>query len=232
MVKNTLGQLIKLQKMKLKEVLERKWGISIELLLFLIIAISTIQLNLGITVPLLIVIYIISVKTRHLKWIDVGIDKKDITFKNILWGIILAGFYHFIFYYVIDPILNPLLPPTNIQALGITKGDLRQLLTWLFISWTIAAIFEELLFRGYLINRFMDFIGSSIPAKIFIIIITGTAFGFLHSYQGIHGIISAGIVGIFQAIIFLIFKRKLFIPIVIHGTFDSISLILLFLGKG
>jgi hypothetical protein len=216
--------------MKLKEVLERKWGISIELLLFLIIAISTIQLNLSITIPLLIALYIISVRTRHLKWIDVGIDKTDITFKNILWGIALAGSYHIVFYYIIDPVLKPVLPPTNIQALGITKGDVRQLLVWLFISWTIAAIFEELLFRGYLINRFIDLIGSSIPAKFLIVIVTATAFGFVHSYQGIHGMISAGMVGIFQAIIFLINKRKLFIPIVIHGTFDTISFIFLFLG--
>lgn len=216
--------------MKLKNVLERKWGTSIELLLFVIIAISTIQLNLGITIPLLISIYIISVKTRRMKWMDVGIDKTDITFKNIIWGIVIAVVYQVLFFFVIDPILDPLLPPTNIQALGITKGNVRQLLIWLIITWTIAAVFEELLFRGYLINRFIDLIGNSMPAKFFIVIIAGTTFGFIHSYQGIHGIISAGIFGIFQCIVFLLNKRKLFIPIIIHGTFDTISFLLLYLG--
>ncbi len=214
--------------MKIKEVLEKKWGISIELLLFFTIAMSTIQL--GIIIPLLIVIYIISVKTRHLKWIDIGIDKTDITFKNILFGIALAGFYYIIFYYIIDPILDTLLPPTNIQTFENVKGDERQLLTWLLISWTIAAIFEELLFRGYLINRLIDLMGNSLPSILIIIFLAGTTFGFVHFYQGIHGIISTGIFGIFQSIIFLLNKRKLLIPIIIHGTFDTISFVFLFKG--
>ena len=214
--------------MKIKKVLEKKWGISIELLLFFTIAMSTIQL--GIIIPLLIVIYIISVKTRHLKWIDIGIDKTDITFKNILLGIALAGFYYIIFYYIIDPILDPLLPPTNIQTFENVKGDVGQLLTWLLISWTIAAIFEELLFRGYLINRLIDLMGNSLPSILIIIFLAGTAFGFVHFYQGIHGIISTGIFGIFQSIIFLLNKRKLLIPIIIHGTFDTISFVFLFKG--
>jgi membrane protease YdiL (CAAX protease family) len=64
----------------------------------------------------------------------------------------------------------------------------------IFVCWSIAAIGEEIIFRGYLINRLIDLLGESLAAKILILICAGTTFGFVHYYQGIHGIISAGLI--------------------------------------
>ncbi len=214
--------------MGLKEGLEKKWGIFTELLIFFIIALSTIQL--GIIIPLLVVLYIISVKTRRVRWIDIGFDPTDLRLKRILSGVLLAGLLYSIFNYIIEPALESWLPSTNLKVFENIKGNIPQLLIWLVTTWTIGAIFEELIFRGYLINRLIDLIGNSLSSKISIIILSSTAFGFVHFYQGIHGVISTGIFGIFQAIIFFLNKRKLVIPMIVHGTFDTISFIILFLG--
>ena len=98
------------------------------------------------------------------------------------------------------------------------------------MTWTIAAFGEEIIFRGYLINRLTDLIGESLPAKILIVILAGLAFGSVHYYQGIHGVISAGIIGMFQSVIYLTDNKKLVIPIIAHGVYDSIGFIILFLG--
>jgi uncharacterized protein len=214
--------------MGLKEVLENKRGISAELLLFFLIAFSTLQL--GIIIPLLVIMYIVSVKTRKIKLIDLGIDFSDFRLKNILIGFLLAGFYQILFGFIIEPALKSWLPHTNLETFTSTKGNLQNLLIWLITSWTIGAVFEELIFRGYLLNRLIDLFGESLFAKIIIIIPAAAAFGFIHFYQGIHGVISTGIFGIFQCITYFLFKRKLLIPMVTHGAFDSISFILLYSG--
>ncbi len=216
--------------MKLKEVLETKLGISIELLVFFIIALSTVQL--AIIIPLLVVLYIISMRTRQLKLINIGFDSNDIKFKFILLGIIIAGAYHLIFNYGIEPVLDSWLPSSNIKAFGNIKGNLPQLLILLLTTWIIGAILEELIFRGYLVNRLLDLFGNSFRSKIIIIILASIAFGFIHFYQGLHGVISASIFGIFQCILFLLNKRKLLLPMIVHGTFDTISFIILYLGIG
>ena len=91
-----------------------------------------------------------------------------------------------------------------------------------------AFIGEEILFRGYLINRFIDLVGESTPGKFLIVILTGAAFGFVHYYQGSRGVVAAGIVGIFQSIIYLSHQRKLVVPIIAHGVFDTIGFAMLF----
>jgi membrane protease YdiL (CAAX protease family) len=214
--------------MKLKEVLKTKLGVSIELLVFFIIALSTFQL--GIIIPLLIVLYIISMRTRQLKLIHIGFDSADIKLKLILLGIFIAVAYHLIFNYAIEPALDSWLPSSNLKAFGNIKGNLRQLLILLLITWIIGAVLEELLFRGYLVNRLLDLFGNSLLSKFIVVILASTAFGFVHFYQGLHGVISAIIFGIFQCTLYLVNKRKLLIPMIVHGTFDTISFIILYLG--
>jgi hypothetical protein len=214
--------------MKLKEVLETKLGISIELLVFFIIALSTVQL--AIIIPILVVLYIISMRTRQLKLINIGFDSADLKLKFILLGIFIAGTYHLIFNYGIEPTLDSWLPSSNIKAFGNIKGNLRQLIILLLTTWIIGAILEELLFRGYLINRLLDLFGDSSKSKIIVVILASIVFGFIHFYQGLHGVITASIFGIFQCTLYLLNKRKLLIPMIVHGTFDTISFIILYLG--
>ena len=72
--------------------------------------------------------------------------------------------------------------------------------------------------------------GENIVTKTIITLLTGIAFGFVHSYQGLHGAISAGFIGIFQATVCFLDGKKLTIPIIAHGTFDTIGFTRLFIG--
>jgi hypothetical protein len=101
--------------MKLKTFLETKLGVAIELLLFFTAALSTLQL--GIILPILVVIVIVSLKTRKLKYRDIGFIKTDFKLKNILPGIGVAFFYFGLFY-LIDPFLSK-----------YTSGNLPEVLT-------------------------------------------------------------------------------------------------------
>lgn len=110
------------------------------------------------------------------------------------------------------------------------KGDINKLIIGIFISWTTAAFFEEILFRGYLINRLTDLFGEHNITKGILVLISGFIFDFVHYYQGLNGAIAAGIIGVFRSTIFFLDKKKVTLPINIYGVFDTIGFTLLFIG--
>ena len=213
--------------MNLKELLKTKKAAGIELLLFFIVALST--LPMMVQVPILIAIAIISLEVRKTEWKEIGFDFKDFKIKKICLGIAVAVLYHFADQYLIDPIVSKFAPP-GLPEIFSMKGNVSKLLIGLLLSWTTAAFFEEILFRGYLITRLIDLMGENIVAKTMIILLTGIAFGFVHSYQGLNGAISAGVIGVFQAIVYFLNGKKLTIPIIAHGAFDTIGFTMLFIG--
>ena len=65
--------------MNLKELLKTKKGIGIELLLFFIVALSTMPLMIQATI--LVPIAIISLEVRKTEWKEIGFSFKDFTIK-------------------------------------------------------------------------------------------------------------------------------------------------------
>lgn len=213
--------------MALKNILQSKTGTWLELFLFFLV--SILPLKLTIIIPLLACISIGSMKIRKLKWTDVGFAISDFKIKTVVLGILLAFIYFLLFNYLVDPLLNLWFHGPNLDAIGNVKGDIPRLIMWLIASWTIAAIFEEFIFRGYLVSRLADLFGESLASKIFIVLLATIPFGAVHAYQGMQGMITAGLFGAFQSIIYLLKNKKLAIPMIAHGTFDTIGFTRLFL---
>lgn len=213
--------------MNFKEFIETRKGTSIELMLFLIIAVSiTSMLGSGL---ILYPLALTSLGIRKIEWNEIGFSFKDFSIKKILLGIGIAILYHYADQYLVDPIASKFAPP-GLPEIFSMKGNVSKLIIGLAISWTTAAFLEEIVFRGYLINRFIDLIGDTLLTRLIIILLTGIAFGFVHSYQGLNGAISAGFIGVFQASVYFINNKMLTIPIIAHGTFDTIGFTLLFIG--
>jgi membrane protease YdiL (CAAX protease family) len=87
--------------------------------------------------------------------------------------------------------------------------------------------FEEIIFRGFLINS----ISSLIPQKkglLIAIIISSIIFGYLHSYQGVSGQILTGITGLFLCILYVKTNKNLWLCILTHGCINTISLTVLY----
>lgn len=212
--------------MQLKNFLLTNRGVLLELIIFFVVALSTLQV--GIIIPLLIILSIGSLKVRELKYSDIGFIKADFRLRKILLGLALAFLYFVLFHNFIDPIISKFASGGS-PAIFDIKGNPGELIFWIIISWTFAAVGEEIIFRGYLLNRLSDLLGESAWANILIVLLAGTAFGFVHLYQGMHGAISAGIFGMFQSVLYLISRRKLVIPIISHGAFDTLGFIDLFM---
>ena len=213
--------------MNFREILNTKKGTGIELLLFFIVALSTLPLMLQATI--LVPIAIISLEVRKTEWKEIGFSFKDFTLKKIFFGIVVAILYSLSDQYLFSPIISKF-SSSGLPEIFSMKGNVTKLVIGLLLSWTTAAFFEELLFRGYLVNRLADYLGETKLTKIIIALLSGIAFGFVHAYQGLHGAIFAGVFGVFQAIIYFIDDKKVTIPIIAHGTFDTIGFTSMFIG--
>ncbi len=67
----------------------------------------------------------------------------------------------------------------------------------------MAAFGEEMIYRGYLMNRAADLLNRARMAWTVSVITVQIVFGFAHSYQGWTGVIDEGIMGLLLAALYL-----------------------------
>jgi hypothetical protein len=142
--------------------------------------------------------------------------------------LLLESFELFISQPLLVRILNK---QPNLEDFRSLTGNLKLTLIFLALSWTLAAFGEELVYRGYLMNRVADLLNRTRRAWIISLITVHVAFGLAHAYQGMTGIIDEGVSGLLLGLIYLRTGRNLSVPIIAHGVSDSIDFILIFLGK-
>ena len=92
----------------------------------------------------------------------------------------------------------------------------------LLLTWTLAAFGEELVYRGYLMNRVADLFGRTRAAWTLSLILMSILFGFGHFDQGAIGQIENVIGGCLLGLFYLVCGQKLAVPVVAHGVQDTI----------
>jgi hypothetical protein len=119
----------------------------------------------------------------------------------------------------------------DLEDFRALAGNLKLTLIFIALAWILAAFGEEMVYRGYLMNRVADLLNRTRRAWIVSLIAVHLAFGLAHAYQGWTGIIDEGLMGLLLGLIYLRTGRNLAVPIVAHGIQDSIDFVLIFLGK-
>jgi uncharacterized protein len=182
--------------------------------------------------PYLLLFGWLSLRVRKLRWRDVGLKRfrnwKTTIALGIAAGILLESFELF----VSQPILVKYLhKQPDLEVFQQLNGNLQITLLFIALAWTLAAFGEEMVYRGYLMNRVADLFNRTRSAWIISLIAVHLGFGLAHAYQGWTGIIDEGLMGLLLGIIYLRTGRNLSVPIIAHGISDTIDFILIFLGK-
>lgn len=129
-------------------------------------------------------------------------------------------------------LLNALLVIPVVDALSGTQqdtsgfadleGNLILLVVYLVASWVLAALAEETAFRGYLLTRLTEVLGSGRGQRVVAVLVSATLFGLLHTEQGVVGVVAAGLAGVVFAV--LRYRcRTLWAPVLAHGFDDTIG---------
>ncbi len=112
------------------------------------------------------------------------------------------------------------------------EGNLWAYLGVMVLVWTHAAIFEEALFRAFVINRSLACLGGGRAAQVIALLFSATFFGYRHYYyQGMNGALTTGLIGLTMGLFYLWFGRRNIWPLVFgHGIINSIGMTTRFLG--
>jgi len=182
------------------------------------------------SVQLILLIFAsLSLLLRNSTWADVGLRRGRAWWKIVLWALLAAGIMAVIANVLVQPLVDRLVSrPVNNSRFADLPGHLTVLLGWLSAVWTVVAFGEEMVFRGYLMNRIADLAGRSRAGWAAALLGSSLIFGLAHGYQGLAGIVGTSEVGLLLGTLYLIFRRNLWVNIACHGFFDSISLVALY----
>jgi membrane protease YdiL (CAAX protease family) len=182
--------------------------------------------------PWLLLLGSISLWVRKIGWRGIGLTRyrnwKITLGLGVAAGVALETFELF----VSQPLLVHFLgKQPDLEGFRTLTGNLKLTLIFLALAWIVAAFGEEMVYRGYLMNRVADFLNRTPRAWIFSLIVVHVGFGLAHAQQGMTGVIDEGLMGLLLGLMYLGTGRNLSVPIVAHGVQDSIDFILIFLGK-
>lgn len=182
--------------------------------------------------PELVLLGWISLRLRGLRWRDVGVGRYRSWKATIVWGVVLGTVLETFQLTVTQPILTRLIGrEPDLELFRVLTGNIKMTLLFVVLSWTLAALGEELIWRAYLMNRVADVLGRTPAAWVGSLGIVSIVFGLAHGYQGLTGWIEEGLAGLALGVMYLRTGRNLAVPIIAHGVCDTIDMVLLFIGK-
>jgi membrane protease YdiL (CAAX protease family) len=212
---------------------ESKWLIVVELL----VVSGTFVLDAHHYIPLSKTIFLfafawVSLRVRGRSWRTLGLRKYGTWVQTIGWGAALGALLEAFELFVSQPVLVRLLhKQPDLDIFQALHGNLKWTLLAILGAWTLAAFGEEMVYRGYLMNRVADFFNRTNWAWVLSLFAVHIGFGLAHAYQGITGMIDEALMGFLLGVIYLRTGRNLAVPIVAHGLTDTIDFVLMFVGK-
>ena len=165
---------------------------------------------------------------RGASWGDFGVTRQKSWFRTVLMSIGVALAVLGVVVMIINPAINtiPNLEPRDMSSFSYLTGNLPNLIINLVFMLITAGFLEELLWRGYLMNRLIDLQGKQTKLVWVIALVSSAAiFGLGHFYQGPIGIFKTGVIGLVFGLAYLAVGRNLWPLILSHAFIDSIDFI-------
>lgn len=128
-------------------------------------------------------------------------------------------------YAVVIPVLNHLTHTTqDMSTFSTLKGNIGLMLGLLAYSWVLAAVGEEIAYRGFFQNRIISLFANKALGTVIAVGVTSLLFGLMHSEQGIVGMINTA----FDAIMFSVVRyryKSIWASVMMHGFSNTIGIV-------
>ncbi len=177
-----------------------------------------------------LVLITIMLHRRGERWSDFGLVRWPSWWTLAAMSVALLAVKLFILQPVSDAIRVGLqLPAPDHAFFAHIEGSLPALALWLVIAWLVGGFAEELVFRGYLMNRIGMLLGGRRVGWVIAVTVQALIFGLGHAYVGLTGAVSGTLTALVYGAFVLLAKRRLWPVILVHGLWDSLGVILLYL---
>lgn len=212
---------------------ESRWLVAVEFCIVAAVFVADVYRLIPLSkTPFLFALGWISLRLRGSGWASVGFAMPPNWRRAVAVGILAGCGLVLLELFVSYPLLTSFTgKPPDLSDFRPLIGNLKQLLAMLLLIWVLAAFGEELVYRGYLMNRVAALAGGTRNAWIVSLVLVSVLFGAGHIDQGVTGITENVIAGLLLGLIYLACRRNLLVPIVAHGTGNTVDLILIYLGR-
>ena len=160
---------------------------------------------------------------RKSSWKELGLRKPKNWLKAILLTVLCVATIAIVFNFIVQPLFPEGVHNIN-QGKPISISEM--IFQLIFIAIGTAAIGEEMLMRGFVLNNLNEIFGFGFVGTISALILQAAIFAILHS--GIQGMVSSGVIGLILGVFYLLARRNLLIVIAAHAVPDIISVITTF----
>lgn len=209
------------------------WFVLLEFALVAAIFVADIYHHIYISkTPYLFLLGWASLRLRGLRWKDVGFARPRSWGSAIAIGIVAGLGIELFELFVSQPLLARWLGKMpDLSAFAGMVGNLKIFLIYFVLVWTVGPLGEEIVYRGYLMNRFSGLFRNTKPAWIVSLIVISVVFGCGHIDQGATGMVENIWDGFLLGALYLACGRNLATPIIAHSVTDAIDMVLIYLGK-
>jgi membrane protease YdiL (CAAX protease family) len=118
----------------------------------------------------------------------------------------------------------------DVSGYDFLQGNLAMLLVSLAAIYFVSSFGEEVVYRGFLINRVQDLLGGGKSAVWVAVIISSLVFGLAHYGWGPVGMVQTAFMGLALALSYLLFRRQLWILVAAHAYMDTALIVPLYFG--
>jgi membrane protease YdiL (CAAX protease family) len=181
--------------------------------------------------PYLLALAWASLALRGVRWRDLGVAAGPSWRRWLLVGLGAGIAMEALELFITQPALTALTGQgPDLSDFAILKGNVALFALAVGLSWTLAAVGEELVWRGWILNRLRELFGASRWSWGAALAVMSAAFGLAHADQGITGVIENTLNGALLGGLYLAAGRNLIAPVVAHGVTDTIDVSLIFAG--
>lgn len=112
------------------------------------------------------------------------------------------------------------------------QGNLPMLVLSLAGAWVVSSFGEEVVYRGFLMNRLAEMGRGTRVAWTAAVVISAVVFGLAHFAWGIVGVVQTTFMGLALAVSYLLVKRNLWVLVLAHAYLDTALFVQLYIGSG
>jgi len=167
-------------------------------------------------------------------WSALGLNGTTSIRRTVILGLSFGILFFILQQFAAGPIVSHFFPPPQPPpAHPGTPPPHESILDFIYNlvgSWTSAGFAEEMIFRGYLLNRLADLFGRRFWGWTIALFIQAAVFGSAHAYEHLDGMITVGISGILLGLLYFGSRRNLWVCAITHAIIDTIAFTLSFLG--
>lgn len=173
----------------------------------------------------------ISLAVRRVGWRSVGLTRPASWGRTFAISLGTAIALQAVSLWITEPLATRITgKPPDLSEFRSLIHNTTLFLVGLAAVWVLAAFGEEMVHRGYLMNRVADLFAGSRAGWAVSWIAVGVAFGFGHLYQGPSGVIDSTITGFVLGGLYLASGRNLWPVILAHGLSDTLALVMVYIG--